>query len=668
MSNSRNRKVRIRKSDSLRAVLTDTLPYELPLLFSNEELYLAGKKDFWLKLSNDTGLKLPAGTHTVPYKYQIKKNAYEARTLSLVHPLTQLEMASFYTQYEHVITGLCQRSSFTLRAPLSVASYYVERARALPATSDKGASPIEITTDGFGKAPKIATSYFAYKKYPFLYRFYESPEFVGLEKKFRFLTRLDLSDCFNRIYTHTIAWAVKSKSHAKRHRTTKDSFEAKFDSLMQQANHGETAGIVIGPEFSRIFAELILQRIDLDIENAADRHNLRTDETYAIRRYVDDYFIFTNDEKVRDGLKAIVASCTAEYRLAINAGKTEEFTRPYITGTSIARSKIATALSDFFDIHREFLDSDQVPGKKVVKFKKQFAKQNASLKAITQIKHAIGADGSYDACANYFFGTLRRLLLSTTAKIKSSDQINDSDALTRFLLALVDLIFFFYAMTPRARQTYVVTELILNISEFAQMLSSDHAERVRRRIFSETYSLISSHATLKTDSLSLQTNRVELLNLLLGLKVLGERYALNEEKLLAFLSISKSASGTYEFPYDFDYFSAGFLIAYVSSQPQYQSLRDAILHHSIAKFTEKDCLSSAELFCLFLDLLGCPYYQTAEKIQLAKSVLNLESSRDINRRANELVTRVGSKDWFFMWRRQENLALVLRKKELRTPY
>ena len=36
---------------------------------------------------------------------------------------------------------------------------------------------------------------------------------------------------------------------------------------MQNLNYGETNGIVIGPEFSRIFAELILQEIDKSVKN-----------------------------------------------------------------------------------------------------------------------------------------------------------------------------------------------------------------------------------------------------------------------------------------------------------------------------------------------------------------------------------------------------------------
>src|SRR3546814_5059604 len=59
----------------------------------------------------------------------------------------------------------------------------------------------------------------------------------------------------------TITWAVKDKLLAKEFKSAY-SFEAQFDKLMQRANYNETKGIVVGPEFSRVFAEIILQRVD----------------------------------------------------------------------------------------------------------------------------------------------------------------------------------------------------------------------------------------------------------------------------------------------------------------------------------------------------------------------------------------------------------------------
>ncbi|UUZ63236.1 RNA-directed DNA polymerase [Polaromonas sp. P1-6] len=244
-------------------MLTETLPYEVPMLFSNEGLYFAAKAGIVRDFDKAHGLGIFRDRHTIPYRYKIRKNAYEFRGLSVMHPAQQLHIGAFYSKYDHLIVALCQRSPFALRAPGAIASYFVERMR-VAQDPTVAAKSVEQIGDGFESVSAVATSYFSYKKYAFMFRFYDSSEFLTLEKKFKFLTKIDISDCFNRIYTHTIAWAVKSKAHAKKNRDH-DAFENAFDSLMQSANHGETAGIIIGPEASRVFAEIILQRIDLDI-------------------------------------------------------------------------------------------------------------------------------------------------------------------------------------------------------------------------------------------------------------------------------------------------------------------------------------------------------------------------------------------------------------------
>ena len=68
---------------------------------------------------------------------------------------------------------------------------------------------------------------------------------------------------------------------------------------MQQMNYNETNGIIIYPEFSRIFAELILQRIDKNVEKELYNKGYRYKEDYDIYRYVDDFssFIMTIESK-----------------------------------------------------------------------------------------------------------------------------------------------------------------------------------------------------------------------------------------------------------------------------------------------------------------------------------------------------------------------------------
>jgi len=55
-------------------------------------------------------------------------------------------------------------------------------------------------------------------------------------------------------------------------------------------NYNETNGIVIVPEFSRIFSEVVLQYIDKTVEaNLAKNHKIYRNKNYECYRYVDDY-------------------------------------------------------------------------------------------------------------------------------------------------------------------------------------------------------------------------------------------------------------------------------------------------------------------------------------------------------------------------------------------
>ena len=70
---------------------------------------------------------------------------------------------------------------------------------------------------------------------------------------------------------------------------------------MKSSFNGNTHGIVIGPEFSRIFAEILLQSIDVKVKNKLLSykssnyiHGIVEGVHYTIKRYVDDYFLFYN--------------------------------------------------------------------------------------------------------------------------------------------------------------------------------------------------------------------------------------------------------------------------------------------------------------------------------------------------------------------------------------
>jgi len=678
----RSNKIRVRKTDHLRTMLTDTLPYEVPLLFSNEGFYKFLTKNGSSKFKDEYQLDIFSREKTVsiPYTYKIRKNSSEFRSLSVMHPRAQISVANFYKQYDSVMLALCQRSAWTLRAPDSVASHYVEKFRAQrPArTRTEG---VEEAKSGFDEMPRTASSYFAYRKYNFLYKFFESTEFHGLEKKFKLLLKLDVSQCFARIYTHTIAWAIKSKDYAKAHRGRRysDRFEDAFDRLMQDCNYGETAGIIIGPEVSRIFAEMILQRIDLDLTTRLEGRisPVKRGVHYEIRRYVDDYFVFANTDEYLEVVQSELSECLMEYKLSLNTAKAELSERPFSTSATSARIEIAQVISSFFDAHLVIADpaeqaspSDS-PSVAPTKPKRTYRPKHmrdpevVANFLIRDIKRLLKAnEASFDSTANYLFGVSKRSLIRYLSalpfeKIKATHTHRVSD----FLYALIEALFFFYSMVPRVRQTYQIAEICILIVRYINAAEPDIRERVTKKIIDEALAVMHMAAELPID------DNIEVLNLLIALRELGPIYRVSQTQLLKLLRIEIKAGTILLRDCSFGYFQTMTVLHYLGQDSLYDELRTAVSAHVYQQFKEDETWTDkAELVFLFLDYLRCPHIGHSIKIDLIKVCLARHSVHNINARCESLLQLVESQDWFFYWDGNINMEDILERKQLRTPY
>ena len=331
----RKKLLRYRKE---RALLSDVLPYELPLTFSNRRFYrflvdnrieFSDDKVFWKQSDSllDATVRLIVGANatnqiatqvtiangqripinsmrladsyfvTIPFAYKIKHKDEDFRELAICHPRNQLQLVDFYHVHKEQILHHCNVGDFSIRRPHRVAKYVFHKDK----THRLTISEETVGVEEHDREYEHLRSFFVYKDYSHIFKFYESPKFHACEKRYQKLIRVDISKCFESIYTHSIQWAVLGKAGVKfRMGPAKETFPGKFDRFMQRLNYNETNGIIIGPEFSRIFAELLLQAIDSSIAKRV-RPALHQKD-YEIFRYVDDYFIFYNDEKHKDDI------------------------------------------------------------------------------------------------------------------------------------------------------------------------------------------------------------------------------------------------------------------------------------------------------------------------------------------------------------------------------
>lgn len=676
------KKIKFRRSDFLRALLTDTLPYEVPLFFSNSGFYerLTSGVDVLLRDECKIDL-LPKDDWAIPYTYNIKKDSLDFRNLSIVHPAIQRDFCELYKEYGQLIIGLCSRSEFTLRKPTRVATHYYERARASKTVNVEHA--VEVEENGFARQGRHASSYFSYERYNLIHKFYESPEFHRLEKKFRLLRRLDISKCFNHIYTHSIAWAAKNKQFGKENKSS-ETFEGRFDDLMQHANYDETNGIVIGPEVSRLFAEIILQKVDTSLQKSLADEDIISPINYDIRRYVDDYFVFSNDERLLDSIQSELSKQLSKFKLYLNTAKTSSQTRPFVTGQSGAKIEIASLVDRMFEQHvtsakamREALKeytkmvAAGTAGKRNRPFPIRYVGNAATLAAsyIRETKQIVAKyNTDFDSVSNYFFSIASRKTLELVTRIDTKkSSAKEFDRLTRFLRTILECVFFVYAMSPRVRATYQVSSLCFSISDFCSSIPRDARESVKGFMAEQMRGILREAAD------GGEGDNIEVVNLIAVLRSFGNEYLLSTSELLHIYGVKLDEKGQLKFGRGaFGYFQIVTLLSYIGGLPQYAAVVNALCDHVQQRFDAEVRFSgiqqNSELTMLAFDFVRCPYIPAARKEHFAKELLRKVSSSDLNARLVSFLKAVEGGDWFFAWTMKDALGELLWKKELRTAY
>lgn len=501
------KKIRSNKRDLHRVLLTEVLPYETPFFFSNEGFYKCHDKfNNIIKklLGNEIDEDKLSKLKTIPYSYEIRKNAIDNRTLSLMHPVIQLQFVKLYSDFSHVILNLCQRSQFSLRYPSAIASMFYDKEA--PNSNDE---------------LQYCSNFFEYKKYNFLYSFFDSYEFNRLEKRFSHLRTFDISKCFSHIYTHTISWAVKSKSFAKE-AIGRRTFDNDFDALMQASNDKETAGILIGSEVSRIFAEIILQKIDVNVINKAEEVGSKVGVDYNVRRYVDDYFVFSRSAEIGQQIMRLFSNELKPYKLDFNEAKTSNHIVPFMTPISSAKIELSALFNDFFASIFEKNIADNLIISRRVERKTLWFIQN--IKSIIK-NHNI----NYVSVSSLIFSILEKRLKEN---IKLPSDSSDSEKYKGYMLfALIEITFFINAMDVRVSSTYKVTRICIKAMNVIENMPDDIVDKVKKKIHDESMLIFNIEINKKPYLY------MEIINLLAVCKLLGDKYRLPSNKVDGLINV-----------------------------------------------------------------------------------------------------------------------------------
>lgn len=653
--------ISVNKQDYLRVLITETIPYETPVIFSNDGFYLRSKE---ARTSTDMVYELifsrlvkgdgtASKPYTIPYLYKIRKTSLEYRRLALVHPSAQWRMMNFYERYEKLITYFCENSSVSLRAPHRVASSFFQKSSLANVNQYKHGGVQDTNGDLYYKH---SSSFFAYSGVDRLHKFFDSGDFLKLEKRWSCLWAMDVSKCFDSIYTHSITWAVKEKTFIKNNIQSVlfSTFGNDFDVLMQKSNYNETNGIVIGPEISRIFAEIIFQRIDARVAYQL-RSEIGSEPNieFEIRRYVDDIYIFTNNDETAQRVFELYTVELQKFNLYVNKAKTIRYSRPFLTKKSQVISDANSVINDFFDkfLKRKedqyFLLPMQI-----------FRESKLSRSFIDSVKSVCVVNSvDYDDVSAYIIGAF----FDRIKKIISVDEIKIEDAenYKSALSVMIEILFFFYTTSPSVSASYKLCASLILAIRFADRHLPEQTETIKQRIYELGVELFQNGLFSKNDKLE-NLIRLESVNVLLALSELGANY------LLPANVVSKVFPESEQYSY-FDIISCLF---YIRDFPQYSELKKFVIDQIEAHFLAiSEIEIQSERACLFLDAISCPYIEERRKAKWVRRYISYAgiSPSPSNFDIHKFIGDCGKNPWFVNWN-EIDLLNALERKELKRAY
>lgn len=653
-------RAKLDKKDTLRALLTDTLPGDVPIIFSNDGLYLNAfaRNKGHHTVNNEifesifkTILNDSKNSQSSPFKYAINKNQFSLRTLSLIHPRAQIRFCNFYRDYSDVLLHLCSLSSFSIRAPYKVSnSYYLTEKDQSSAYKDVDIDTLEVEL-----YRRHSSSFFSYKGVRRLHNFFESKRYIELEKSFPSLRMVDIANCFDSIYTHTVTWAVKNKEYVKRYIDFKNQFASQFDQLVQRSNNNETNGIPIGSEVSRVFAEVIFQNIDQNIERGATELGYQHGQDYVVMRYVDDFLIFSKSDDISSDLAGLVSDCLSDFNLYINDGKHKVYERPFITKKSGVISHVKRVLDDF---EQKFFQKEIIDGNRRISPLKIKRVDSAYKYYVEQIKSVfVSCGGGYEDISPYLISAFSRRIIQVTSDYRSKG--DDEDNLICYrdcIVLLLKLMFFYYAVHPQVSSSYKLSKTIIVVNHFISKNAPEFSNHYRTIVMQLIRDL-----PFDTSLISSRAKRapLESLNVLLATSEFGSNFLLPAKVLDKFFEGTKAS-----------YFNLVALLFYVRDHCGFETLRANIeleIQNRIlgTESLEKD----SEAAHLFLDSLSCPYLTTSLKKKLLAHYLNkyAPTLSDDEDDMTEYLTQLAQKYWFIKWL-DLDLVKLLERKELNNKY
>lgn len=145
----------------------------------------------------------------------------------------------------------------------------------------------------------------------------------SLNARFETLAEADINGFYHSVYTHTIAWAIHGKAYAKKHPRDYTLYGNVIDLLVRNGQGGQTIGIPVGPDTSRLIGEVVGSAIDRSIQKTLKLNwKAKTSAERRAMRFVDDYTVGCSSGVEADKVIATIREAVNSFELELNNLKT----------------------------------------------------------------------------------------------------------------------------------------------------------------------------------------------------------------------------------------------------------------------------------------------------------------------------------------------------------
>lgn len=438
-------KNKFRRRNKLDIILTDSRPVELPKNYSLVYFYnyLNGNKRvkrMFSRIKRDLCASDKCDNlwgsrwHSAPLKFHIYKNRFEMREMSLISPIAMVELPMFLEGYEKQLIALSSDEGFSVR------KHDVNDRLKYAEMSPKSGIKYRYSDE---KSIESSGDYFTIKPFKYISDFHNSSLWYKLNREYKCFGRIDYSKCFDSIYSHTFTWLVTKNTVDGKNYGKNQYFLNICDKLMQNMNGSVTNGIVVGPEFSRTMMEILAQHIDGCVKKKLFKQGINEGREYFICRYVDDIYIFADEEKTVESIIELYRDEAEAFHFRLNNQKRIVGKLPY----SWFRWKESVISVNEYICKTIFNDLDTA--KYLIK------KSTQRLPNMKMLYQNIIADyPDYQAkITAYVLSTIYKRVKRSKKPFFSDEKVIPT------LLYFLDVIFFFYSFT----MSYNNTEKIISI-------------------------------------------------------------------------------------------------------------------------------------------------------------------------------------------------------------